>query len=337
MKFSLADLAKLLNATVHGDAQCEVTQLSTLENAESGSLSFFTNSKYLEQLKTTKASAVIVSPADVAHCSTNALIVDNPYWAYARIAQAFDQTPRADVGIHRSACIGQDCRIDLSASIGPQVVLGDQVILGKRVQIDAGVVIGSNVVIGDDTHVYPNVTIYHGVQIGQRVLLHGGAVIGSDGFGYAPHEGRWAKIPQVGTVIIGDDVEIGANTTVDRGAIDNTVIGDGVKLDNQIQVAHNVEIGAHTAIAACTVIAGSVKIGKHCVIGGASSIAGHLSIADGVILAGATQVIDPITQPGTYASVLGCLEKGPWFRNILNFYKLAELVKRVTRLEKKSE
>jgi UDP-3-O-[3-hydroxymyristoyl] glucosamine N-acyltransferase len=237
-------------------------------------------------------------------------------------------------GIHKTAVIGNDCIIDSSAYVGANCVLGNNVKLGKNVRIDPGCLISDDVTIGSDTHLFSGVTLYHKVTIGERCRLHSGVVIGSDGFGNANDKGRWCKIYQLGSTIIGNDVEIGANTAIDRGAIGNTVIEDGVKLDNLIQIGHNVRIGAHTAIAGCTGIAGSTEIGKHCMIGGAVGIAGHLKITDGVILAGKSAVGQSITKPGLYASGFPVISARDWWRVVLRVTHIEDLVKRIRELEK---
>lgn len=335
LTITLEQLAKELEARFEGDANCVISSVATLKSAKKGDLSFFSNAKYLEQLKETKASVVLVSEEYLKHCPTNALVTDNPYLALAKISQKLNNIAPPEPGIDPSANISDCCRIQPSAYVGPNVFIGDNVQLGENVIIESGVHIGANCVIGDDTHIYPNVVLYSNVKVGKRGIVHSNAVLGADGFGIANHEGSWVKVPQIGGVTIEDDVEVGAGTTIDRGAIEDTVIEQGVKLDNQIQIAHNVRIGAHTAIAGCTAVAGSAVIGKYCVIGGGSMISGHLSICDGVMLTGGTQVGLPIDKPGTYASGLGCKEKLSWGKIVAQLYKLTELVKRVRSVEKK--
>ncbi len=331
---TLADLAKLITAKIKGDPNCKITGIAALENAKEGNISFLDNSKYQKLLSKTKASAVILRKSDLEFCKTNALIIDNPYYAYAKIATEFLPTLKTPQGIHSSVIIGENCQIDSSASIAANVVINDNVIVGKNTIIEAGCVIGESSSIGNDSHLYPNVTIYHHVCLGNRVVVHSGTVIGSDGFGFANHQGNWHKVPQLGGVIIEDDVDIGANTTIDRGALKDTLIEKGVILDNQIQIAHNVTIGAHTAIAGCVAIAGSTKIGKYCMIGGAAAIGGHLDIADKVMIGGMGMITKSITKSGIYASGTGFMEINKWYKNVARFRSLDKIVKQIFNWQK---
>jgi len=283
---SLGEIAVRFGLTLAGDPALRVSRVATLAQAEPGTLSFLANSRYRRSLPETRASAVVLAPGDLEACPVAALVSDHPYLAYARIAQLLHPAPRVAPGVHPSAVVAPQARIAESASVGPLTVIEAEVEIGERVEVGAGCLIQRGVRIGPDTRLVGQVTLYPAVEIGARCLLHAGAVVGADGFGFAPDRGRWEKVPQVGSVKVGDDVEIGANTTIDRGAIGNTVIGDGVKLDNQIQVGHNVVIGAHSAIAACTGISGSTTLGQRCMIGGMVGFAGHLTIADDVIVTG---------------------------------------------------
>ncbi len=290
--------------------------MATLSHAGAGSLSFLANPRYRKQMEATRATAVLVEPKDAADCPVAALIDPNPYLAYARIAELLHPQPPAPVGIHATAVVSPDARVASSASVGPLAVIEGGAHIGERVIVGAGCVVQRGASIGDDSRLMPKVSLYDGVRIGKRCILHAGAVVGADGFGFAPDAGTWVKVPQVGSVQIGDDVEIGANTTIDRGAIEDTVVEDGVKLDNQIQVGHNVTIGAHSAIAGCVGISGSSTIGRRCMIGGGVGIAGHLTIADDVVLTGFTLVTASIKQPGSYSSGMPAVESRMWRRMV---------------------
>jgi len=285
-----------LGGRVAGDPQTLVHQVASLEGAAPQHISFFTGSRYRAQLAATRAGAVILGPEAERETTLPRIVAQNPYAYFARLSQLFNPLVVQPPGVHASAVVAKSAK------------------LGARVSIGAGCAIGERVTIGDDSVLYPRVVVYPGCSIGARAIVHGGAVIGADGFGIAEDEGRWVKIPQIGAVRIGDDVEIGANTTIDRGAIEDTVIEEGVKLDNQIQVGHNVRIGAHTAIAGCTGIAGSADIGRHCTIGGAAIILGHLRIADHVNISAGTLISRSILKPGTYTGVYPFDEHSSWAR-----------------------
>lgn len=337
MEYTLQELASQVNAQIHGDPDCVISAVATLDKATDGDISFLTNTTYLSQLKTTQASAVILSEEFVEQCPVNALITGNPHGAYAQIATLLypynDFTPL----IHPSAVIDASAQIDSSCYIGPHVVIEADVRLGKRCHIGANSFIGKGVQLGDDGHCLANVIICHDVKIGQRVLLHSGAVIGSDGFGQARLDnGDWLRVPQLGSVVMGDDVEIGANTTIDRGAIGDTIIEDGVKLDNLIQIAHNVRIGAHTVMAGTAAIAGSTKIGKHCMIGGAVGIVGHLTIADNVMITAMSFVTKSIERPGKYSSGMPADENSKWLRRSAHLRQIDVMERRIRQLEKHS-
>jgi UDP-3-O-[3-hydroxymyristoyl] glucosamine N-acyltransferase len=293
---TLGEIVQRLGGRVAGDPQTLVHQVASLEGAAPQHISFFTGSRYRAQLAATRAGAVIVGPEAERETTLPRIVAQNPYAYFARLSQLFNPLVVQAPGVHASAVVAKSAK------------------LGARVSIGAGCAIGERVTIGDDSVLYPRVVVYPGCSIGARAIVHGGAVIGADGFGIAEDEGRWVKIPQIGAVRIGDDVEIGANTTIDRGAIEDTVIEEGVKLDNQIQVGHNVRIGAHTAIAGCTGIAGSADIGRHCTIGGAAIILGHLRIADHVNISAGTLISRSILKPGTYTGVYPFDEHSSWAR-----------------------
>jgi UDP-3-O-[3-hydroxymyristoyl] glucosamine N-acyltransferase len=332
---SLGELANQFQLTLVGDPTHLVTGISTLEKATPNDISFFAHDKYGEALKNTQSGAVIITPEQADLCPTNALITPNPKWALMQLLQHFSSPKAFQAGIHPTALIHEEANIDPSASIAPYVVIGKSQI-GPDVVIEAHCVIGNDCVIGRKTHLKPRVTLYDDVIIGEQGLIHSGVVLGADGFGFVQGNNGWEKIPQIGGLRIGNRVDIGANTTIDRGALAPTTIGHGVILDNLIQVGHNVDIGDQTAIAACTAIGGSTKIGKRCMIGGCSLISGHIQIADDVHLAGGTGVANHIKEKGVYASGLSARPYEQWRRNLARFHHLDELWKRVKKLEKES-
>jgi len=332
MAITLGELAVRFGCTLKGDPAVEVDSVATLENAGPRSISFLANPKYRRQLANTRAAAVVLEPRFADECPVAALIATNPYATYARIATLLHPEPSWPAGVDAGAHVGARTRIAPSASIAAAVVIEDEVEIGERSRIGPGCVVMQGSRIGDDTRLSGNVTLCRGVKVGARVLIHPGVVIGADGFGLAPERGAWLKVPQIGGVRIGDDVEIGANTTIDRGAIEDTIIEDGVKLDNQIQIGHNVRIGAHTAIAGCTGVSGSTTIGRNCMIAGMVGIAGHLSICDGVVVTGRTLVSRSIRAPGVYSGGLPMDEARRWRRNSARFRHLDELAKRVEAL-----
>lgn len=331
---TLKELSLLLDGVIQGDDTLVINSVATLEHAKVGQISFLANSKYRTQLEATQASAVLLSAKDAQDYQGTALIVKDPYVGFARVAQLLDTTPKAAMGIHPSAQIDPSTQLGEGVAIGANAVIGAHVILGENVQIGAGTVIGQGVVIGSNSRLWANVTVYHDVQLGQDCIIHSGVVLGSDGFGYANERGQWIKIPQTGGVRIGDRVEIGANSTVDRGALGHTEIHNGVIIDNQVQIAHNDIIGENTAIAGCTTIAGSVTIGKYCIIGGNCAIAGHLSITDGVHLSGSTNITGNMREPGLYSSATVAMDNTLWRKNTVRFRQLDELFQRVRTLEK---
>ncbi len=314
---TLAQIASRLGGRVAGDAAVLIRQVGALESAGPGQIGFLANPKYRAQLVATRASAVILGAEAESLTELPRIVCDNPYAYFARASQLFNPATTQPPGVHPSAVVAAGAK------------------LGARVSIGAGCVVGENVVIGDDSCLYPLVVVYAGCRIGARAIVHSGVVIGADGFGIAREAGRWIKIPQVGGVAIGDDVEIGANTTIDRGAIDDTVIGDGVKLDNQIQIGHNCRVGAHTAMAGCVAVAGSARIGSRCTIGARALILGHLEICDDVDVSADTVISHPIRKPGTYTGMFPADENAAWARNTAVVRHLAELADRVRALEKK--
>jgi UDP-3-O-[3-hydroxymyristoyl] glucosamine N-acyltransferase len=299
-KYRLAQIVERFGGEIIGDAQTPISQVATLENAAAQHIGFLSHGKYRSQLAATGAGAVILSKADSGLTQLPRIVCDNPYLYFAKVSSLFNPPPVAKPGVHRTAVVERGTRVPVSASIGAGAYVGRGERLGRGVVIGAGCYLGDAVEIGAASRLHARVTVYPGCRLGQRVLVHSGAVIGADGFGIALEQGIWRKIPQIGAVVIGDDVEIGANTCIDRGALDDTVVEDGVKLDNLIQIGHNVRIGAHTAIAGCTGIAGSTRIGKHCMIGGAANIVGHLDITDRVVIHAAAVVTKSIRKAGTY-------------------------------------
>jgi len=308
-----------------------IVALLTLDSAGPSQIAFLANPKYRGRVATTRAGAVILGPGDRDAGRMPRIVTDNPYAYYARAVGLFHPEPRPTPGTHPTAQVASSAKVAPSAEVGPYVVIGANASVGEGAVIGAHCVLGDGVAVGAGTRLYPRVTIYDRCTLGARCIVHSGVVIGSDGFGMAREEGRWLKIPQVGAVRIGDDVEIGANTAIDRGALDDTVIEDGVKLDNLIQVGHNCVIGAHTVIAGCTGLAGSVTIGRDCMIGGGVGIVGHLTICDRVTISGFSFVTKSITAPGTYTSGMPVMAHGEWLRNAAQLRHLDELARLVKK------
>jgi len=333
MAVRLAELAVRFGCELRGDPETTVDRVAPLDGASPGALAFLANPKYLKHLKSTRAGAVVLDAASAASCPVPALISGNPYATYARIAQLLYPEPSFPCGRHPSAIVEAGADIDPTAWIGPGCYVGHGVRIGARTCVGPGCVILEEAALGTDCRLVARVTVCRGVRIGRRCVFAPGAVIGGDGFGHAPDTDGYVKIPQVGTVVIGDDVDVGANTTIDRGTIGDTVVEDGVKIDNLVMVAHNVRIGAHTVIAAMVGIAGSATVGRRCMLGGQSGIAGHLSICDNVALTGKTMVSRSITKPGVYSGNLPADEARHFRRNSARFQKLDELARRVRRLE----
>ncbi len=334
MSLSLADIVNQLGGELIGDGRVAIRQVATLEKALPDTIAFLANERYIRQLQATKAGAVIVgeqlrNSLDLPH-----IVAANPYAYFARVSAMFNPPSETVADRHPSAVIHPGAVLGESVCVEPNVVIEDGARIGSGSRIGAGTYIGIGSVIGDRSTLHANVVIYHGCRLGKQAIVHAGAVIGADGFGIAMDQDRWIKVPQIGGVSIGDDVEIGANTTIDRGAIEDTIIEDGVKLDNQIQIGHNVHIGAHTAIAACVGIAGSSRVGRYCRIGGASGIAGHLNITDNVEISAHTLVTKSITEAGTYTGAYPFERNRDWRRNAASLRSLGDLTARVRALEK---
>ncbi len=335
MGYCLSDLVQQLGGELRGK-DVYVNHLAPLDAADEGAISFLSNPKLKPELTSTAAAAVIVTANDAEGLIIPHIVTTDPYLYFAKVGQLFKPLPKAMPGIHASAVIAEDAHIDPGAEIGPQVVIESGARIGAGTIIKAACVIGANVEIGTDCLFYPRVTVYENCSIGNRVIIHAGAVIGSDGFGNAWARDHWEKIPQLGRTIVGDDVEIGANTTIDRGALGDTIISSGARIDNLIQIGHNVEIGRCTAIAACTGIGGSTKIGAGCMIGGGVGISGHLKITDRVVVLGGSNVPSNIEESGVYGgSVTPIMPQTVWRRNAVHYSHLDQLVKRIKELEKK--
>ena len=334
--YTLAELAQRIGAELVGDHKHKISALATLQAATQTDLSFIANPAYKKYLTDTKAGAVICAPDVAELIAGNKLIVANPYLCYAQLTVFFDKSYTQEVGIHPSAVIGKNCVLGKDICIQANAVIGDYVALGDRASIGPGTVVGNNSVIGSGTKLYANVTIYYGISIGNDCIFHSGCVIGADGFGFAPSAQGWIKIHQLGGVVIGDKVEIGANTTIDRGALDDTVIDDGVIIDNLVQIGHNVRLGENTAIAAHTAIAGSTTIGNDCTIAGAVAIAGHVTLADKVHITGMSMVSGSITEAGSYSSGVPLGPTKEWRKNAARFRQLDSLATRLIKLTRKA-
>lgn len=334
---SLAELANITGGELHGDAAATVTMVAPMDKAQEGHVTFLSNPKYAKHLAECNATVVMVKEAQRDACKGNVLVVDDPYVAFAKVAQALDTTPAPATDIAPSAVIAADANIGKNVSIGANAVIESGVTLGDNVAIGAGCFIGKNAEIGSNTKLWSNVSIYHDVSIGSDCLIQANTVIGSDGFGYANAKGEWIKIPQLGSVKIGNRVEIGACTTVDRGALDDTIIEDNVIIDNQLQIAHNVHIGYGTAMAGGTVVAGSTKIGKYCIIGGATVINGHIDIVDGVTITGMSMVMRSITDKGMYSSGIPLQTNKDWRKTAARVHRIDDMNKRLKAVEKHFE
>lgn len=330
----LGQLAEFLGATLRGDKDIEITGLATLQEAGPGQVSFLANPKYRKLLVDTQAAAVLLKPADADGYTGNALVVPDTYLAYARISHFFDPKPKSSAGVHPTAVIAADALIDPAASIGAYAVIESGVRIAAGVTIGAHCFIGARCEIGEDGWLAPRVTLYHDVRIGKRVVIQSGAVLGGEGFGFAKDKGIYHKVAQIGGVTLGDDVEVGVNTAIDRGALADTRIGNGVKLDNQIQIAHNVQVGDHTAMAACVGISGSTKIGKHCMLAGGVGLVGHIDICDGVYITGMTMVTHSITEPGSYSSGTAMQPADEWRKSAARLRKIDDMARRLQKLEK---
>ena len=328
---TLGEIVARLGGEAVGEVATPITGVATLDSAGPGEIAFLANPKYRSKLAGTRAGAVILGPADRGAATIPCIVSDNPYAYYARAVALFNPEKPVVPGIHPFAQVDAAANVDAFAEIGAFVVIGAGATIARGVKVGAHCVIGERVSIGAGTRLNPRVAIYDDCAIGARCVLHSGVVIGADGFGMARDAGAWLKIPQVGRVRIGDDVEVGANTTIDRGALDDTVIADGVKLDNQIQVGHNCVIGAHTVIAGCTGISGSVTIGRDCLIGGGVGLVGHISICDRVTISGFSLITKSITEPGTYTSGLPFMPHSEWLRNAVHLRRLDEMAKQLRK------
>ncbi len=333
--FTLSDIAARFDLRATGPHAGTLSNAATisgvapLATAEECEIAFLANPLYRHALGSTRAGAVVLQEADAINCPVPSLITPDPYAAFARIATLFEMREAMKPGIHPSAIVDASAQIDPSASVGPLVSVGARSRIGPRVRIGAGCIVGDDCVMGADCELVARVTLARRVRLGQRVLIHPGAVIGADGFGIAMHEGAWLKVPQLGGVVIGDDCEIGANTTIDRGALDDTVLEEDVRLDNQIQVGHNVHIGAHTAIAGCAAIAGSARIGRYCLIGGGAGVVGHISLCDNVVLTAMSLATHSIREPGEYSSGTPIQSNRAWRKNAARFKQLDALARRI--------
>jgi len=332
---ALGDLAQQLGVRLEGAGDVLIDRIAPLDKATTGSLSFLGDVKMRAWLDRTGASAVILRAVDAAACPVPCLIDDNPYLSFARAAWILHPPTRVAGGRHPSAVVSGTACVDASAWIGPTAVVEDDVVVGARAFIGPGCVIGRASRIGAGSRLVARVTICEGTQIGDRALIHPGAVIGREGFGFAKDGRRWVRMPQIGRVILGNDVEIGANTTVDRGAIEDTIIEDGVKLDNLIQIGHNCHIGENTAMAACSGISGSTRIGADCTIAGAVGVAGHLEIADNVHFTGMAMVTRSVSEPGLYSSGIPAMPSADWRRGVVRFRQLDDIARRLKRLEER--
>ena len=333
--FRISELSERFGLSYKGDGDHEITGIGTLASAGPGDLSFFSNRQYLKQAATTHAGAVVLRPEDAEGCASNCILSDDPYLAYARMADLFDYRTPPEPGIHPSAVIHAEAKIGTDVAIGPNVVIDSGTSVGNGCRIDPNTVIGRNNEIGEQTHIGANVTLTERVNLGKRVIVHPGVIIGTDGFGLAFAGDHWEKVPQLGGVRIGDDCELGANSVIDRGAIEDTVLEEDVRLDNFVHIAHNVVVGAHTAIAACTGIAGSATVGKGCLIGGGCGIFGHLEIADRVTISSMSTVTGSITEAGSsWSGFVPVAPTGQWRRIITHWRKLDDYIKRIRHLER---
>ncbi len=331
----LKDIASKLDAKIIGKDDVDIVSVANLKTAGPNEISFLSDPKYKSVLSESKAGAVIVKAEEAEHVKTSALVMADPYVGFAKVAQLLDSTPPLACGIDASAVVDKSAKLGKNVSLGPNVCVMEGAVIGDNVQLAANVVIGQNVKIGNNTKLYAGVKVYHDCEIGERCLIQANAVIGSDGFGYANEKGEWIKIPQTGRVIIGNRVEIGACTCIDRGAIDDTVIEDNVIIDNLCQIAHNDHIGYGTAMAGCTTVAGSVKIGKYCIIGGKSVINGHIEICDGTTITGASAIMKAIDKPGVYSSAIPVVTNKEWRMNTARLLHINEMYHKLAALESK--
>ncbi len=329
----LGELASRFDCELRGDPDLEVARVATLANAGGDAISFLASAAYKQQLSTTSAAAVILKAEDADAAPTAVLISDNPYATYARIAATLHPLPDAPRGVHPTASVDAAAVVDPTASIGPNAVIAGDAVIAERAIVGAGCYVGPGCKVGAGARLHANATLVRAVVLGERTIIHSGAVVGSDGFGNAMTESGWLKVPQVGGVRIGSDVEIGANTTIDCGAVEDTVIEDGVRIDNLCMIAHNVHIGAHTAMAAMVGIAGSTRIGSRCMFAGQSGAVGHISICDDVVVSGQAVVSKSISEPGVYAGTFVAEKARDWTRKVARFRRLDALAARVRKLE----
>lgn len=331
MALTLTQLADRLGVELRGDGRVLVDRVATLEDAGPGAVSFLSNPRYRQQLAKCKASAVIISETDAEQAPITALITDQPYVAFARAVSLLHPRESRRKGVHPLACVDESASVDSTAWVGAYCTIDANVRIGPGSQLGPACVIGAGVHIGENCDLIARVTVLAGTRMGDRVMLHPGIVIGSDGFGQAGTDEGWEKVPQIGGVLIGDDVEIGANSCVDRGALGDTVIESGVRIDNQVQVAHNVFIGAHTAIAACVGISGSTQVGRHCTLAGGVGLVGHLTLVDNVHITGMSMVTHSINKPGTYSSGTPIMENVLWRKNAVRIKSLDALFRRLNK------
>lgn len=334
---TLAELATITGGELFGDESLVVSRVAPMDKAQEGDVTFLSNPKYAKHLSECQATVVMVKAEHKDQCVGNALVVSDPYVAFARVVQAMDTTPKPADDIAPSAVIAADVKMGKNVTIGANAVIETGVELGDNVSVGAGCFIGKNAKLGNNTKLWANVTIYHEVSLGDDCLVQSGTVIGSDGFGYANDKGEWIKIPQLGSVRIGNRVEIGACTTIDRGALEDTIIEDNVILDNQLQIAHNVQIGYGTVMPGGTIVAGSTKIGKYCQIGGASVLNGHITIADGVAITGMGMVMRSIEEKGLYSSGIPLQTNREWRKTATRVHRIDEMNKRLKAVEKQLE
>lgn len=332
--WTLQSIAQLVGASrIQGTPDYVITGLATLKNAQAQHLSFLANPLYRSALASSQAGAVLLRAEDAENYQGQAIIVTSPYAAYAQLTHYFDKTPKGKAGIHAQAVVSESAQIAATAAIAACAVISDDAVIGEGTIIESGVFIGARVVIGDNCRIRANAVIHHDCVLGDRVTIHSGAVLGDDGFGFAPHQGKWFKIAQIGRVVVHNDADIGSNTTIDRGALDDTVIHQGAIIDNQVQIAHNVEIGAHTAIAACCGISGSSKIGANCVLAGGVGLVGHIEICDNVHITGMTMITKSITQAGSYSSGTAFDSTDNWKKMAVRLKKIDDMAKRLRELE----